>query len=253
MKKVLILCMAVLSLFVMSSAVLAASVMDKDVIWVGTESTFKPFEFRNEKNHIVGFDIDLINTIADKMGKKVEIVDMAFDALIPSLLTGKIDMIAAGMSATPERAKRVAFSDVYYTTPDAFTVKADRTDIASLDDLDGKKVSVQLGTIQDAFVSKRKGLEVKRYQKTDDAFREVLLGRVDVACVDGTVTKENLKNNKDYTDTLKVAFFHPISQTGMALAMSLEDPELKKNVNAALGEVLSGPAFQELKDKWGIE
>nr|WP_321499629.1 transporter substrate-binding domain-containing protein [uncultured Dethiosulfovibrio sp.] len=229
------------------------SAMDKDVLLVGTESTFKPFEFRNEANEIVGFDMDMISIIAEKLGKKVEVVDMAFDALIPSLLTGKIDIIAAGMSATPERGKRVAFSKVYYRTPDGFTVKADRDDISSIEDLKGKVAAVQLGTIQDAFLSKMDGVEVKRYQKTDDAFREVLLGRADVACVDGTVTKDNLASNKDYTGKLKIAFFHPTSDNGMALAMSLKDPLLLQKVDAVLAEILAVEEYQKLKDKWNID
>lgn len=230
-----------------------SSAMDKDVLVVGTESTFKPFEFRNEANEIVGFDMDMISIIAEKLGKKVEIVDMAFDALIPSLLTGKIDIIAAGMSATPERAKRVAFSQVYYRTPDGFTVKADRNDISSLEDTKGKVVAVQLGTIQDVFFSKMGGVEIKRYQKTDDAFREVLLGRADLACVDGTVTKDNLSSNKDYIGKLKIAFFHPTSDNGMAFAMSLKDPVLRDKFDEALGEITSGKQYGELKQKWNID
>lgn len=240
-------------LFSFGVAWAGGSAMDKDVLIVGTESTFKPFEFRNEANEIVGFDMDMISIIAEKLGKKVEVVDMAFDALIPSLLTGKIDIIAAGMSATPERAKRVAFSQVYYRTPDGFTVKADRDDISSLDDVKGKVVAVQLGTIQDAFFSKVDGVEVKRYQKTDDAFREVLLGRADVACVDGTVTKDNLASNKDYIGNLKIAFFHPTSDNGMALAMSLKDPLLLEKVDGVLAEILAGEEYQKLKDKWNID
>ncbi len=252
MKKISLVAL-LLSVVLAGVALAETSAMDKDVLVVGTESTFKPFEFRNEANEIVGFDMDMIAMIAEKMGKKVEVVDMAFDALIPSLLTGKIDIIAAGMSASPERAKRVAFSKVYYRTPDGFTVKKDRQDIASVEDVKGKVVAVQLGTIQDAFVSKIDGVEVKRYQKTDDAFREVLLGRADLACVDGTVTKDNLASNKEYSEGLKVAFVYPISENGMALAMNLNDPEILKAVDVALEEILSGPLYDELKTKWKVD
>ncbi|MDD4837102.1 MAG: transporter substrate-binding domain-containing protein [Synergistales bacterium] len=252
MKK-LLCCVVFASILALGTAWADGSAMDKDVLLVGTESTFKPFEFRNEANEIVGFDMDMISIIAEKLGKKVEVVDMAFDALIPSLLTGKIDIIAAGMSATPERAKRVAFSQVYYRTPDGFTVKADRDDISSLEDTKGKVVAVQLGTIQDAFFSKMGGVEIKRYQKTDDAFREVLLGRADVACVDGTVTKDNLASNKDYIGKLKIAFFHPTSDNGMALAMSLKDPALLEKVDEALKDIMSGEQYKELKEKWNID
>ena len=150
-----------------SVACAAGSAMDKDVLKVGTESTFRPFEFRNDKNEIVGFDIDLINAIGAKLGKKIEIVDTAFDSLIPSLLTNKIDIIAAGMSATAERAKKVTFSETYYSTPDAIVVKNENTNIKATKDLEGKTGTVQTGTIQDSFLTSVKGVkEIKRFSKT---------------------------------------------------------------------------------------
>lgn len=229
------------------------SALDRDVLVVGTEATFKPFEFRNDANEIVGFDIDMMSFIADKLGKKFEVVDMAFDALIPSLIAGKIDIIAASMKATPERAKRVAFSQVYYQTPDGFTVKADRDDISSLDDIKGKVVAVQLGTIQDAYLSKIQEIEVKRFQKTEDVFREVLIGGADVACVDGTVTKDNLSSNKDYIGKLKIVFFLPLSVNGAGLAVSQKDSLLLEKVNEALAEMISVGRHKELKEKWNLD
>ncbi len=250
MKKLVVL-LAVIFVFTSAIGAMAAqSALEKDVIRVGTESTFRPFEFRNVDNEVVGFDIDLINMIAEKLGKKVEIVDSSFESLIPSLLTKKIDIIAAGMSATEERAKRVAFSDTYYLTPSAVVVKAEESGITKEEDLKGDKVAtVQMGTIQDAYVSKLGLKEVKRFSKTDDAFREVLLGRADFAVVDGTVTQENLENNKDFTDTLKKAFNLYIDK-GMALAMSKDDPQFVEAVDNALRELKESGALDELEKKW---
>ena len=82
------------------------------VIRVGSETTFPPFEF-TEGDKYVGFDLDLADAIIKQMGSKMEFKSMGFDALIPAVQSGQIDMIAAGLSANPERAKQVAFSDVY--------------------------------------------------------------------------------------------------------------------------------------------
>lgn len=235
------------------AAVAHGAALDKDTLVIGTESTFKPFEFRNEQNEVVGFDMDLAALVAEKLGKKLEIVDMAFDALIPSVIGGKIDLAVAGISSTPERARVVAFSETYYVTPDAFVVKKGVADVTSLDSLKGKTVAVQLGTTQDIFVSGLEGVTVRRYQKTDDAFRDVQAGRVNVACVDGTVTEDMLANNKDFTDSLNIAFLHRTTEEGFAFAVSKKDPELLAKVNAALAEILASPAFDELKAKWAIQ
>ena len=227
---VFLLCVALSA----SVACAAGSALDNDVLKVGTESTFRPFEFRNDKNEIVGFDIDLINAIGAKLGKKIEIV-------------------AAGMSATEERAKKVSFSETYYSTPDAIVVKTENTNLKATKDLEGKIGTVQTGTIQDSFLTSVKGVkEIKRFSKTDDALLEVLLGRADFAVVDSTVTEDNLKNNKNFVGKLKVAFLEQISKTGMALAMNKEDTKLQEAVNKAFAELKKEGLFEKLGKKWEL-
>jgi len=245
-------CICTVFFLIFGSSAFAASVLDSDIIKVGTESTFRPFEFRSADNKIVGFDMDLAKMIGDKLDKKVEIVDMSFDSLIPALLTGKINMIAAGMSNTAERAKKVAFSDPYYSAPDAVIVKNDNENIKVMDNLEGKKCSVQLGTIQDGFVSGLNNIDIKRFSKTDDALREVLLGRVDFAVVDSTVASEILKSSKDFSGKLKVAFKFKIGKpdSAMALAMNKKDPEFVSAVNKALEELNDAGELNKLEDKW---
>jgi len=222
-------------------------------IVVATDATWPPMEFVDENKEIVGFDIDLINAIGAKLGKKIEIVDTAFDSLIPSLLTNKIDIIAAGMSATAERAKKVTFSETYYSTPDAIVVKNENTNIKATKDLEGKTGTVQTGTIQDSFLTSVKGVkEIKRFSKTDDALLEVLLGRADFAVVDSTVTEDNLKNNKNFVGKLKVAFLEQISKTGMALAMNKEDTKLHEAVTKAFAELKKEGLFEKLGKKWEL-
>lgn len=249
-KKVLCLFLVIIVLSFAPAIFASDSSLDSDVILVGTESTFRPFEFRSEDNEIVGFDIDLAHMIGKKLGKEIKIVDMAFDALIPSILTKKIDIVAAGMSATPKRAKKVAFSRSYYTTPDAFITKVDNTKIKTVEDLAGKTASVQLGTIQDDFASGIEDVTVKRFSKTDDALREVLLGRADFAVVDSTVAQENVTNNKSFAGKLQIAFMHKITDTGMALAMNKEDAEFVEAVDSALGELMADGSLEMLENKW---
>ena len=235
------------ALFAVSAAF--AGAMDKEVIRVGTESTYAPYEFRDKDNNLKGLDIDLAEYILGKLGKQVEWVDMPFDSLIPALLSGKIDLIAAGMSATPERAKRVAFSDPYEISLSSFLAAVDRDDLKKLDDMKGKTVAVQLGTVQDTYVTALGGVTVKRFQKFDDCVREVALGRADATLMDRPVALEFLKA-KDFNGKLKVAFDQEITGAGKAMAIRLDDVTFLDAVNGVLTEMKESGKLDELRDKW---
>lgn len=245
MRKLLTLFL-VLTFVVFAGAAFAA---DKDVLVVGTEGTYPPFEFHDETGALVGYDIDLVNALADKMGVEVKWVDMAFDGLIPALLTQKIDMVAACMSVTSERSKKVNFSDPYIITYSAFVTPADNETIKGIDDLKGKKVSVQLGTTEDLHVSTIESVEVKKFNKLDDAVREVTLGRVDAAFMDEPVAKDYV-GSKQFEGKLKVAFTIEIEGAPKALALNKEDTELLEKVNKALAEAKEEGLIEKLNEKW---
>lgn len=115
---------------------------------VATESTFPPFEYVNTKTgDIEGFDMDLIRLLAKKAGYNIEIANMGFDAIVPGILTNTVDIGAAGISITPQRAKRVLFTDPYYTSGLSFVIRAeDKTKLKSIKDLDNQPICVQIGT-----------------------------------------------------------------------------------------------------------
>ncbi len=252
---------ALLALCGLAGGAFGATALDKDTLLVGTESTFRPFEFRDPSGELVGFDVDLVNILAEKIGKKVEFVDMAFDGLIPALLVGKIDIIAAGMSATAERAKRIAFTKSYRITAESkalsVVAKADGEAPKALEDLAGMTVAVQLGTIQDDFMTSIEDqvglIEIKRYGKTADAMREILLGRVDAGCFDGSVSHQTITNTKDFNGKLKICFYAPMNSNGPALGISKKDPQLVQALNGALEEFMASPEYLELVDKWGLD
>lgn len=245
MKKVLL---ALFALAVLATAGWAG-VMGKDVILVGTESTYPPYEFRDEKNNLKGFDIDLMEAIAAKIGKKVEWVDMPFDSLIPSLLAKKIDIVAAGMSATAERAKKVAFSSNYEISISAFIVKGDNGSMKTLADMKGKTMAVQLGTVQETYSNTIDGVTVKSFQKFDDCVREVILGRVDATLMDTPVAKSYV-DHKDFHGKIKIAFEQEITGSGKALAMNLGEKSFIEAVNGALGTLEKSGEMAKMKKQW---
>ena len=152
MKKLLVFMMAALMLVALAvtgcggEEKKAAEAPEK-VLRVATEPTFAPFEFQEEgSDKLSGFDMDLIRAIGAKMGYKVEIANMGFDALIPALNTGNIDVAIAGMSITDERKQAVGMSDPYYTSGLIVMVQKDNNDIKSIEDLKGKRIAAQIGT-----------------------------------------------------------------------------------------------------------
>ncbi len=234
----------------------AGTVMEKDVIRVGTEATYPPFEFRNENNEITGFDMDLVRLLGEKMDKEIEIVDMAFDGLVPALMTGKIDMVAAGMTNTEKRKEKVSFSDVYFHIENAFVTKTDDESMKNIEDLKGKIATVQIGTAQDTFITELgTPSEIKRFQKNDDALREVMLGRADFCVINLTVANAFLRNNDTFQGELKIAVRNFINEPdeGIALAVPKGDAEFLDAVNTALTEIKESGELQELKVKYQID
>ncbi|MCL2767491.1 MAG: transporter substrate-binding domain-containing protein [Synergistaceae bacterium] len=248
MKKLaLVLAVFFMFLFVSSAS---AGLMEKNVFIVGTESTYPPYESRNEQGDLIGFDIDLMEVIAGKLGKKVEWQDIAFDALIPTLMAKRIDIIIAGMSITEERAQRVAFTKPYEISVSAFITKVD-SDIKDIEALKGKSVATQIGTVQETYAHAIEGVTVRTFQKFDDCAREVLLGRVDAALMDIPVAREFV-NQRDFTGKLKIAFEQIITEGGKAIALHLSDSDVAEAISKIIDELEESGEMQKLRDKWGM-
>ena len=239
--------LAAIALFAASSA-FAASALDKDTLIAGTESTYPPYEYRNEKGELVGFDIELTEIIAERLGKKVEWLDMSFDGLIPSIQMNKIDIVAAGMSATEERARVVSFSEPYEISFSAFVMKSDNL-AKDVDDIAGKVVAVQIGTVQESFARSLGNVEVKTFQKFDDCVREVILGRASATLMDIPVAKSYVAA-KDFAGKVDIAFNKQITGADKAIAMSKKDTDLIEAVNKIIVEMEKSGELGALREKW---
>ncbi|ANE42026.1 MAG: basic amino acid ABC transporter substrate-binding protein [Fervidobacterium pennivorans] len=213
---------------------------------VGTEPTFPPFEFVDEKNQVVGFDMDIANELAKRLGVKLEIVNLPFDSLIPALLQGKIDLIIAGMTITEERAKVVDFSKPYFEANQAIVVRKDgKFEPKKLEELVGKKVAVQLGTTGDLVVSEINGVQVVRFQKFTDAFLELQNGRVDAVVLDEAPAKAYVKKFPKF-------LISTVVDTGetYGIAVKKGNKELLNFVNQTLDILKSSGTYNKLIQKW---
>lgn len=218
------------------------------VLRVGSETTFPPFEFVDNNNKFVGFDIDIADALAKKMGYKMEFKSMGFDALIPALRSGDIDMIAAGLNATPERAKVVAFSDVYFNEGGyTVIVKKTNTDITGFDTLNGKTIGAQIGTVPADMAKAVPGSTVKEIDSNAQLFNELNAGTIDAIIIDRAVGMYYLKQGAD--KDMKIVG-EPTKSTGTVLAFRKDDKELVDKANQALKEMRADGTYQKIYDKW---
>ncbi|MDI3472080.1 MAG: arginine/lysine/histidine transporter system substrate-binding protein [Thermotogaceae bacterium] len=248
MRKLLVLAILSSIMFVAVFGGIIDEIKSRGYLVVGTEATFPPFEYYNENNEIVGFDIDIARKIAEALGVELKVVDTAFDGLIPSLLTKKLDMVIAGMTITEERAKVVAFSEPYFTAGQVIVVRKGSTPIKDFEGLKGKVVAVQLGTTGDLVVSELKGIkEVRRFEKFTDAFLELKNRRVDAVVLDSAVAKAYVLSNPNLEITSDV-----LSSEQYGIAVRKEDKDLLEFINKVLADMRKSP-YDLLIEKWFAE
>ncbi|MCR2110504.1 basic amino acid ABC transporter substrate-binding protein [Campylobacter upsaliensis] len=199
MRKIFAFLVAFLSLFVVACSDTSVTNNDSNAslsLRVGTAPNYKPFDYKEDAK-LTGLDIDLVNEIAKREGIGLTWVEMSFDGLIPALKTGKIDMIASAMSATEDRRKSVDFSDVYYTTKNLYIKKKDNEALNSKEDLEGKIIGVQLGTLQEPAAKAIKDTKVQSNESLSVVIMELKEGKIDAVVADKDVSTGYLKENAD--------------------------------------------------------
>lgn len=215
----------------------------KDTLVMATNAEFPPYEFR-EGDKVVGIDAEVAQAIADKLGMKLKIEDMAFDSIIPAVTSGKADFGAAGLTVTEERKENVDFTDTYAKATQVIMVKED-SDVAGPDDLEGKKIGVQLGTTGDIYAGDIKDAEVERYNKGFEAVQALQQDKIDAVVIDGEPAKEFVKEAEGIK-ILDEAF----TEEEYALAVDKGNDDLLKKINDALNELKDNGKLDEIVAKY---
>jgi len=173
-----------------------------------TSPDYPPYEFfdtASGKKEIVGFDVDIAKYIAKELNAELEIKESDFNGLIPALQAKRADFVMAGMTPTPERKKNVDFSIVYFQAKDTI-LSLKSANLSKPADLAGKKVGVQLGSIQEGNIKdiakKVNGIEIKSLNKIPEIIQEIKAKRIDAAIVEDTVAEGFKKNNPDLVFTV---------------------------------------------------
>ncbi|MBO8137383.1 MAG: basic amino acid ABC transporter substrate-binding protein [Desulfotomaculum sp.] len=223
---------------------------DKKVLKVGTDVAFPPFEFEEDGKY-VGFDIDLINAIAEEIGYEVDLEPMQFQGLIPALQANNVDVGIAGITITEERKKQVLFSDPYIDAGQIIAVRADETEIKSVDDLEGKVLGAKIGTTgaKKAEELKQSGKvkEVMLYDNNPESYIDLENGNVDAVIVDKPVVERYIATEgkgkiKTVGDVLTGEKF------GIAVPQGKE--ELLQQINEALQTLKENGTYDNIYNKW---
>lgn len=246
MKKFLALMMvAVMAIAMVACGTQTANDAEKPVLTMGTNAAFPPYEFVDENNNVVGIDAEIAAAVAEKLGMKLEIKDMAFDSLITAVSSGAVDVVLAGMTVTPEREESVNFSKSYATGIQVVIVPEDSA-IATIDDLDGKKIGVQSGTTGDIYCADDYGEDaVARYDNGALAVAALKNGQVDCVVIDNEPAKAFVTANEG----LKILDTEYITEN-YAAAFAKENTELLEKFNAALAELDAEGKLAEIIAKY---
>lgn len=211
---------------------------------------YRPFEYHDEKtNKMVGYDIDLATAIAKKIGVPLEVKEMQFTSLIPTLQNGQADLVIAAMYITDQRKKVVDFADPYMDTGMVLVVNSGNKTIKSIKDLDGKVVGVKAGATSEKVAQELKAkdakITIKSYKETVDYLLDMENGRLD-ACINDLLNQ--LEYNKTHPNVKIVGT--PFTKASLGIAVKKGDKELVDLVNSVLKEMKQNGEADKLYQKW---
>ncbi|NIK13041.1 transporter substrate-binding domain-containing protein [Alkalibacillus almallahensis] len=213
---------------------------------VATDANFQPFEYLNpDTGEMEGFDIDLLNAIADEAGFEVEYETMNFDGLLASMRSERHDMGIAGISITDDRDENMDFSDKYYDSGLILAVPQD-SDIESIDDVDGMDIGSRQGSTSEAFLNDETDANVTAFPEIVTAYMDLEANRLDAVFYDLPNVQYYIKENAP--DSLKtVGDLQQGQPYGIAFP---EGSDLVEPVNEALATIIDNGTYAEIYQEW---
>jgi polar amino acid transport system substrate-binding protein len=217
--------------------------IEEGILTVGTDLPYPPFEYR-EGGELTGFDVEIMNEIASRIGLEAEYVDSPFDTIFTDLANGQFDVVISGATITPEREQQVNFSEPYFSSLQALVV-SDDSGIASFEDLgDGDAVSVQSGTTGEAWAEENlapNGVEIRAFPEYPPVYNALEAGQVDGVVYDESSAIPETFNRPglEVVDTV---------DTGEAYGIAVDpaNEDLLDAVNQALQDMIDDGTYDEI-------
>jgi len=243
---------------------------------IATEGAFAPWNFKDASGKLIGFELDLARDLCSRMKVECEIVEQAWDGMIPALVAGKYDVIMAGMSITEKRKKKITFSRTYAATPAMFVVTKDSPssgfdtpmDAVNLDDVSageretidavvkefkGKTIGVQTATTHENFLREYMGkdVEIRTYDTQENLDLDLQAGRVDAALASASYWVPLLKSGKGKN----MAIVGPRIRggpfgAGVGAGVRQENADLAGMLSKAISAAIADGTTKKLAEKW---
>lgn len=226
------------------------SVMDRieksNTMNVAFEGTYPPFNFLDDKDEFQGFDVDISNEIASKLGVEAKFIATKWDGLIGGLKADKFDIIIGQMTVTEERKKSVDFTDPYVITGSVLVTREETDGITELEDISGKKVGVGGGTTFEEVANSVDGADVKLYKAVSDYIQDLTNKRLDVIINDQLLMSYNIKeNNLPLKITSGI-----LNKDEIGMAVNKGNEDFISKVNEALSEMKEDGTYNKIYKKW---
>ena len=211
-----------------------------------TEATFPPYEFLRG-NEIVGIDVEICKAVAAKLGKTFAVENVDFASVIPSVMSGKADIAAAGITVTEDRKKNVDFSDIYAKTEIVLIYKKSAP-VLTAADCKGKRIGVQGGNTAETIVIEQFKQEPERFRSAAEACAALKAGRCDAVLVDVEPAKNCVLGEAELAIAPK-----PVNLEEYAVAIKKGRPELLKAINETIAELKANGKMEAIRAQYTKE
>jgi polar amino acid transport system substrate-binding protein len=219
-------------------------------IVVATDATWPPMEFVDEETkEIVGFDIDLMDAIAEAGGFTYEFKNTAWDGIFAGLGAGKYDAVMSSVTITDQRKQEMDFSKPYINAGQILVVPKKTSGVTELKDLQGEVVGAQIGTTGAFEVDKVDGVDLKSYDEIGLAFEDLVNGRIDGVVADTPVAADFALQNETYKGQLKIVG-EPFTDEYYGIAVAKGNDAVLAVINAGIDEIMGTSTYEKVEDKW---
>ncbi len=223
---------------------------DVVTITVASDATWPPMEFIDKNQEIVGFDIDLMNAVADAAGFNVIFQNTAWDGIFAGLANGDYDAVISSVTITEDRRRTMDFSTPYINAGQVLIVRQDApSGWTTLDDLAGESVGAQIGTTGAIEVENTNGVELRTYDELGLAIEDLAQGRIAGVVADTPIAADYVLQNDNYSGILQIVG-DPFTDEYYGVAVKKGNNDVLELVNAGLEVVLNDGTIEDLKDKW---